>query len=115
MNIYAEYKSRREKLYSQIGDGVAILVNAKEATRNRDCFYPFRSDSYFHYLSAFPEPESIIVIFGERSKSIIFSQLRMKLKKFGMVIFTDHQKRVKNFYFMKVIPCQKFIKFFLKC
>ena len=45
MNIYAEYKSRREKLYSQIGDGIAILVNAKEATRNRDCFYPFRSDS----------------------------------------------------------------------
>ena len=70
MNIYAEYKSRREKLYSQIGDGIAILVNAKEATRNRDCFYPFRSDSYFHYLSAFPEPESIIVIFGGKIQNL---------------------------------------------
>ena len=100
MNIYAEYKSRREKLYSQIGDGIAILVNAKEATRNRDCFYPFRSDSYFHYLSAFPEPESIIVIFGGKDpKSIIFSQPKDEIKEVWNGYIYGPSKACEEFLF----------------
>lgn len=37
---FKEFKNRREKLSSFLGDGVAILMNSKEAIRNRDCHYP---------------------------------------------------------------------------
>ncbi len=43
-------------------DTIAILPNAPVANRNRDVDYHYRSDSNFHYLSGFDEPESVIVI-----------------------------------------------------
>jgi Xaa-Pro aminopeptidase len=53
--------------------GVAIVRTAPEQVRNRDAFYPYRFDSYFHYLSGFPEPEAVIVLVaGTHSKSILF-------------------------------------------
>jgi Xaa-Pro aminopeptidase len=44
------------------GGGVAIVMTAPEVARNRDTEYPFRWDSYFYYLSAFPEPQSALVM-----------------------------------------------------
>jgi Xaa-Pro aminopeptidase len=41
--------------------------------RNRDTHYPFRSDSYFHYLTGFPEAEAVAVIVGdEQPQSVLF-------------------------------------------
>jgi Xaa-Pro aminopeptidase len=41
--------------------------------RNRDAHYPYRFDSYFWYLSGFPEPEAVLVLVGgSESKSILF-------------------------------------------
>src|SRR5690606_24530585 len=42
------------------GGGVAILPTAPERMRNRDSDYPYRWDSYFHYLTGFPEPEAVL-------------------------------------------------------
>ena len=67
------YSSRRYALLKHIGDGVAIIPTAPERVRNRDSHHPYRFDSYFWYLSGFPEPEAVIVLIGGRAKkSILF-------------------------------------------
>ena len=69
----ARLRQRRRTLLAQIGDGIAILPTAPEAVRNRDTHYPYRPDSYFWYLTAFPEPEAIVVLLGgKRPKSLLF-------------------------------------------
>lgn len=75
------YSTRRSALLEQIGDGVAIIPTAPERVRNRDSHHPYRFDSYFWYLSGFPEPEAIIVLLGGNdsqpvSRSIIFCRER---------------------------------------
>ncbi|MEQ1591101.1 MAG: aminopeptidase P N-terminal domain-containing protein [Thiobacillaceae bacterium] len=58
------YLSRRARLAAQLGDGIAIIATAPEATRNRDSHYPYRFDSYFYHLTGFTEPEAVVVIIG---------------------------------------------------
>ena len=82
MKDYKEFKNRRDRLASILGDSVAIIVNSKESIRNKDCHYPFRSESNFHYLSGFPEPETIVMILGGKNpKSVIFCQLKDEIKE----------------------------------
>ena len=70
---HAHVIARRRRLLKTIGDGVAIIPTAQEVVRNRDAHYPYRFDSYFWYLSGFPEPEAVIVLVGGRKpKSILF-------------------------------------------
>jgi Xaa-Pro aminopeptidase len=62
-----EFSKRRKRLMDIMGpNSIAVLPNAKVAPRNRDVDYPFRSDSNFHYLSGFDEPESLIVLVPDR-------------------------------------------------
>ncbi len=42
--------------------GVAVLPTAPERVRNRDTHYAYRFDSYFYYLTGFPEPEAVLVL-----------------------------------------------------
>ncbi len=59
-----------------MGAGVAVVPTAPERTRNRDTTYPYRADSYFHYLTGFPEPEAVLVLvtseLNDGPKSILF-------------------------------------------
>jgi Xaa-Pro aminopeptidase len=57
-----------------MGRGVAVVSTAPERLRNRDANYPFRFDSYFHYLTGFPEPEAVIVLIAAdgNAKSLLF-------------------------------------------
>lgn len=67
------YSSRRNALLEAIGDGVAIIPTAPERVRNRDSHHPYRFDSYFWYLTGFPEPEAVAVLVGgEEPRSILF-------------------------------------------
>jgi len=67
------YARRRATLLSAMQAGVAIVRTAPEQVRNRDAHYPYRFDSYFHYLSGFPEPEAVLVLVaGSQGKSILF-------------------------------------------
>ncbi|MCW5620062.1 MAG: aminopeptidase P N-terminal domain-containing protein [Burkholderiales bacterium] len=67
------YRRRRERLAGLMGRGLAVLSTAPERIRNRDAHYPFRFDSYFHYLCGFTEPEAVLVIVaGETTRSILF-------------------------------------------
>ena len=68
-----EFRTRRDKLIQQMGEGVAIIPTAPEAIRNRDSHYPFRFDSYFYYLTGFKEPEAVLfVVAGKSPKTILF-------------------------------------------
>ena len=67
------YRGRRQRLAEQMGRGVAVLSTAPERVRNRDAHYPYRFDSYFHYLTAFAEPEAVLVVIaGDAVKSLLF-------------------------------------------
>lgn len=67
------YIDRRKSLMRAMGAGVAVIPTAPEAARNRDSHYPYRSDSYFYYLTGFTEPEAVLLLVaGEQPKSILF-------------------------------------------
>jgi len=70
-------RARRVRLAARIGEGVAVLATAPERLRNRDAHYPYRFDSYFYYLTAFPEPDAVVVIVaGAAPKQILFCRER---------------------------------------
>ena len=72
MSVQA-YAARRQRVIERLGDGVAVLATAPERIRNRDAHYPYRFDSYFWYLSGFPEPEAVIVLVGgQEPRTILF-------------------------------------------
>ena len=50
------HQQRRQQLAERIrkeGGGVAVLTTGREVMRNADADYPYRSDSYFSYLTGF--------------------------------------------------------------
>ena len=118
MKDYKEFKSRRDRLAFLLDDSVAIIVNSKESIRNKDCHYPFRSDSNFHYLSGFPEPETIVMIFGGKNpKSIIFCQPKDEIKEIWNGYVYGPKQASKEFLFDEGYPladAQKLIPKFIK-
>jgi Xaa-Pro aminopeptidase len=79
MNILphgSPFHQRRLSLLDRMhaaGGGLAVIPTAPERIRNRDTTFPYRADSYFHYLTGFPEPEAVLVfIAGEHPQSILF-------------------------------------------
>src|SRR5450759_2956775 len=69
----AVYAGRRARLDQLMQRGVAVVPTAPEHARNRDSQYPYRFDSYFFYLTGFPEPEAVLVLVaGESPHSILF-------------------------------------------
>ncbi|MFO1204565.1 MAG: Xaa-Pro aminopeptidase [Burkholderiales bacterium] len=67
------YQNRRAQLAQGMHRGVAVIPTAPERIRNRDSHYPFRFDSYFHYLTGFPEPEAVLLIVaGDPARSLLF-------------------------------------------
>ena len=52
------YRGRRLRLAQRMQRGVAVIATAPEQLRNGDAHYPYRFDSYFYYLTGFPEPEA---------------------------------------------------------
>ncbi|MDP5238215.1 Xaa-Pro aminopeptidase [Uliginosibacterium sp. 31-16] len=75
------FAARRARLAEQLrsaGGGVAVIPTAPERVRNRDSDYPYRHDSYFHYLTGFTEPEAVLVLIaGEaETKSILFCRAK---------------------------------------
>ena len=60
------HRARRAQLIADMrkhtGGGIAAIPTAPEAIRNADTHYPYRPDSYFYYLSGFPEPDAVVVL-----------------------------------------------------
>jgi Xaa-Pro aminopeptidase len=74
VQVHALRRKRLAEQMRQRGGGVAVLATAPEVIRNRDAHYPYRSDSYFHYLTGFPEPEAVLVMVvdAQEERSILF-------------------------------------------
>jgi len=69
----ASFQTRRAHVQREMAEGVMILAAGAEVARNRDTHYPFRSDSYFHYLTGFPEPDAVLVLVaGAEPRAILF-------------------------------------------
>ena len=67
------FEKRRTRLIKKMGAGIAIIPTASEKIRNHDASYPYRADSYFHYLTGFTEPEAVLVLIaGKRPQQILF-------------------------------------------
>lgn len=72
-----ELKHRRQQLLSNIQDDqLIVLMAAPECLRNGDVYYPYRQNSDFYYLTAFPEPEAIAILMtgAEGDKFILFNR-----------------------------------------
>lgn len=75
----ALHRSRRQRLLNAIGPGVLLLPTAQEAVRNGDVHHEYRPGSDFHYLTGFPEPQSVLVawrIDRQSHRSILFVRER---------------------------------------
>jgi Xaa-Pro aminopeptidase len=76
------YRKRRDAVLKSMrersGGGVALVPTAAEVPRNRDSLYPFRHDSYFYYLSGFPDPEAVIALVAdaEGDRHVLFCRER---------------------------------------
>lgn len=74
-NVYAKRRSELARRVAAQGGGVVLLQSGMEIMRNRDSDYPFRSDSYFYYLTGFPEPEACVAVVVDEqgdSESVLF-------------------------------------------
>ncbi len=72
MDIQA-FVDRRARLLRNMGRGIAVIPTAPERVRNRDSHYPYRHDSYFYYLSGFPEPEAaVVLVAGDSPQALLF-------------------------------------------
>ena len=73
---FMPFQQRRLALLARMGKaggGVAVVPTAPERVRNRDTTFPYRADSYFHYLTGFPEPEAILVLIaGAQPQAVLF-------------------------------------------
>jgi len=72
------YRARRDAILKSMrehaGGGLALVPTAPEVARNRDSYFPFRHDSYFYYLSGFPEPEAVVALVAgpEGDRHVLF-------------------------------------------
>jgi Xaa-Pro aminopeptidase len=67
-NIPAWFKKRRDALMQAHPNAAFIFPSAEEVLRNPDVHYPFRQETNFFYLSAFEEPESVLVLAPSKGK-----------------------------------------------
>lgn len=74
MNSFARRRAVLAERMRAQGGGLAVIFTAPEVPRNRDADFPYRYDSYFHYLSGFPEPGAAVVIIAGATteRSILF-------------------------------------------
>jgi Xaa-Pro aminopeptidase len=75
----AEYRRRRKALMGMMTAGsIALVPAASVRLRNRDTEYLFRQDSDFYYLTAFAEPDAVLVLAPgrEHGEVILFCRER---------------------------------------
>ncbi len=63
------YTERRQQLMQHMQSGIAIIPTSPEVRRNGDAYYPFRFDSYFHYLTGFEEADAVLVLVANPKES----------------------------------------------
>lgn len=71
------FADRRQKLGQKIQGHALIVCSHPEMIRNHDVHFPYRQDSNLFYLTAFEEPESILVFRpGKKPETVMFVRKR---------------------------------------
>lgn len=79
-----EFSRRRQRLMEMMEpNSIAIIPSAQEQTRSRDTDFTFRQDNDLYYLSAFTEPESVVVLIPGRvhGEFVLFCREKDKEKE----------------------------------
>jgi Xaa-Pro aminopeptidase len=63
--------ARRRRIQEHMGGGVLLLAAAPERPRTADILYPYRQDSDFDYVTAFPEPEAVCVLAPDAAEHFV--------------------------------------------
>ena len=67
------YRSRREKLRTQVGKGLILLLGNEDSSMNyRDNLYPFRQDSSFLYFFGLDKPGLAGIIDIDNDREVIY-------------------------------------------
>lgn len=99
------YLERRNRLFEELGDGLLVLPTAPEKLRNRDAHHPYRFDSYFWYLTGFPEPEAVLVMVGgKKPQSILFCREKNEEREIWDGYRYGPQGAVESFFFDAAFP-----------
>ena len=61
----AELSARRARIMAAMDGGVMLLAAAPERVRSADVLYPYRQDSDFGYVTAFPEADAVCLLAPE--------------------------------------------------
>lgn len=78
LKIPSTLQRRQRLLASMPVDSIAFVLSGDEAPRNRDTSYPFRPQSDFFYLTAFNEPNAVLVLRKTSEKTQTIIALRAK-------------------------------------
>ncbi len=72
------FKARRQKVLTQMDNGIALIPSASMQVRSNDTEFPFRQESNFYYLTGFNEPDAFLLLCkkAEESKSVLFLRER---------------------------------------
>jgi Xaa-Pro aminopeptidase len=76
--LVARCGERRARLFESLGDGILLLPTAREQLRNGDVLHSHRPGSDLAWLTAFPEPDALLVAWreprgrGHRVRTVLF-------------------------------------------
>lgn len=102
------YKQRRKQLAKILGDGVVIIRNSSDQVRSNDTTFPFRSNSYFHYFSGFPESNAVMVINCKPFSAWIFSKTKDKTKEIWDGFIYGPKEAARKFLFDQGLDLKHF-------
>jgi Xaa-Pro aminopeptidase len=74
MNNEKIYANRRNKLFNELDEAIAIIPSNELVTRSNDTEHPFRQNSNFYYFTGFLETNSVLVLVKKNNerKTILF-------------------------------------------
>lgn len=97
------FATRRQTLMAKLPKNSAIvLYAAPEVERNNDVTYPHRQNSYFWYLTGFPEPNAIAVI--THDSYTLYNQVRDPLMEIWNGIIIGQENAVAHYRADKALP-----------
>lgn len=72
------YKERRQNIFAQMENGIALVPSASMQVRSNDTEFPFRQESNFYYLTGFDEPDALLLLCKKEkeSKTVLFLRER---------------------------------------
>jgi Xaa-Pro aminopeptidase len=109
MDAFARRRAALADSMRTQGGGLAVIFTAPEVPRNRDSDFPFRYDSYFHYLSGFPEPEAAVVVVAGAAgtRSILFCRSKHEEREIWDGFRYGPKAARKHFGFDEAFPIEE--------